>query len=110
MLHTTACFAGVQPAQRVNLGIAAMTAVGLLGLVIASPAVAGTGEWGPACNFSSAPQGYGDQIRYNNCIRQSDCQQLANAVGRRIFSSGCFWVDPDPVATRMPAHGTRLMR
>ena len=110
MLDTTACFARIQPAPRLNQGIAAMAAVGLLGMVIASPAMAGTGEWGPACNFSAAPQGYGDQIRYNNCIRQSDCQQLVNAAGQRIVSSGCFWVDPDPVAARMPAHRTRLMR
>ncbi|TAJ28240.1 hypothetical protein [Bosea sp. (in: a-proteobacteria)] len=65
------------------------------GLAAASPAAAAPGDWRAGCQFRSIPGGAADGIRYDACMHQRDCQSLANAAGRQIFESGCFWVSPE---------------
>ena len=79
-----------------------MSAAGTLPAAAASPA-----DWQKACNFPAAPQGYGDSIRYNNCVRQRDCERLANAEGATVFALGCFGVAPD---APVPSSSTRSYR
>lgn len=62
--------------------------------------------WRAACTFKSAPQGYGDMIKERNCIGQNDCQRMADAAGRTLFTAGCFGVAPSaPVRPLLPGEG-----
>ncbi|MGX5733371.1 hypothetical protein [Bosea thiooxidans] len=61
----------------------------------AMPASAASTDWHLACQDKAAPQGYGESIRYNNCVRQRDCERLANEQGHMIMSMGCFGVTPN---------------
>lgn len=70
---------------------------------IAMPASAASTDWHLACQDKAAPQGYGESIRYNNCVRQRDCERLANQQGHMTMSMGCFGVMPDtPPAQSRP--------
>ena len=75
------------------------------GLSAASPAAAAPGDWRAGCQFRSIPGGAADGLRYDACMHQRDCQNLANAAGRQIFESGCFWVSPESSepSTQQPA-------
>lgn len=73
----------------------------------AAPAAAASNDWQAGCEYKSAPQGYGDNIRYNNCMRQFDCERLANAAGTTMFSAGCFGVAPDAPAAFVSKHPAR---
>lgn len=55
----------------------------------------GPSSWRESCTFKTVPQGNGDSLRYANCMRQMECQRLANATGRTIFEAGCFGVSPE---------------
>jgi hypothetical protein len=56
-------------------------------------------DWKPACTFATMPQGpSGEAIRYGYCVRQWDCQRLANAEGRTVYAMGCFGISPDTQA------------
>ena len=66
----------------------------------AMPASAASTDWRLACQDKAAPQGYGESIRYNNCVRQRDCERLANEQGHMAMSMGCFGVMPDATPTR----------
>jgi len=79
-----------------STGLAALAGL-FLGAAGALPAAAQTGP-NPACNYTAAPQGYGDSMRYSNCMHQLDCQRLANAAGKTIYQAGCFGVAPDTQA------------
>lgn len=70
-----------------------------------SPAAAASGDWRAGCQFKNIPGGAADGIRYDACMHQRDCQLLANAAGRTIFESGCFWVSPEQSepSTQRPA-------
>lgn len=64
----------------------------------AAPASAAMTDWQMACQDKAAPQGYGESIRYNNCVRQRDCERLANQMGHMAMAMGCFGVMPDAPA------------
>lgn len=64
----------------------------------ATPASAAMTDWQMACQDKAAPQGYGESIRYNNCVRQRDCERLANQMGHMTMAMGCFGVMPDASA------------
>ncbi len=86
-------------------GLAALAGLAY-GVAATTPAAAASPDWRAGCQFSAAPQGYGDSIRYTNCMRQRDCQQLANASGATMFAAGCFGVRPETPAAeyvRRPA-------
>lgn len=68
-----------------------------------APASAAMTDWQMACQDKAAPQGYGESIRYNNCVRQRDCERLANEQGHMAMTMGCFGVMPDAPAA--PASG-----
>lgn len=101
----------ISPALRRNRSSLRLAALGALaglayGMAVPAPASAAPSDWRGGCQDKAAPQGYGEMIRYNNCVRQRDCQQLANAAGTTVFAAGCFWVSPEaPVASdfRRPA-------
>lgn len=82
---------------RLGLRLAALGVLAGLsyGVAATTPASAAPTDWRLACQDKAAPQGYGESIRYNNCVRQRDCQELANATGTTVFAAGCFWVPPD---------------
>lgn len=63
------------------------------------PASAAGTDWQMACQDKAAPQGYGESIRYNNCVRQRDCERLANEQGHMAMAMGCFGVMPDAPAS-----------
>lgn len=83
--------------MRPGLGLAALgLALGLgYGLAAPSPAAAAPSPWRAGCQFKSIPGGAAEGIRYDACMHQRDCQNLANAAGRTIFEAGCFGVAPD---------------
>lgn len=82
---------------RPGLSLAAFGALAGLawGIAGTTPASAAPTDWQAACQDKAAPQGYGESIRYNNCIRQLDCERLANEEGHVAMSMGCFGVAPD---------------
>lgn len=71
----------------------------LAGIALAATAPAPARAAGPdmrtACKYSASPQGYGESIRYNNCMRQLECQEMANKEGHVLYTKGCFGVAPD---------------
>lgn len=77
-------------------GLALMA--GLSYSAAAMPASAASTNWQMACQDKAAPQGYGESIRYNNCVRQRDCERLANEQGHMAMAMGCFGVMPDAPA------------
>lgn len=93
-------------ASHYRLGLR-LAALGMLaglsyGVAATAPASAAPTDWQLACQDKAAPQGYGESIRYNNCIRQRDCERLANEEGQMTMTMGCFGVMPDasPVPSR----------
>jgi hypothetical protein len=68
-----------------------------------APASAAMTDWQMACQDKASPQGYGESIRYNNCLRQRDCERMANERGHMAMGMGCFGVMPDAPAA--PASG-----
>jgi hypothetical protein len=85
--------------RRIPLGVR-LAAIGIAaglgyGLIAASPASAAMADWQMACRDKAAPQGYGESMRYSNCIRQRDCQAMADRTGRRMMAMGCFGVAPE---------------
>lgn len=88
-----------------GLRMAAFAAVAGLayGVAAPAPAMAAPTDWQMACQDKGAPQGYGESIRYNNCVRQRDCERLANQMGHMAMAMGCFGVMPDaPAAATGP--------
>lgn len=83
-----------------STGLAALAGL-FLGAAGALPAAAQSSPM-PGCNYTAAPQGYGDSMRYSNCMRQLDCQRLANAAGTTIYQAGCFGVAPGAQAAPAP--------
>lgn len=77
-------------------GLALLAGLGYSAM--ATPASAASTDWQMACQDKAAPQGYGESIRYNNCVRQRDCERLANAQGHMAMAMGCFGVMPDAPA------------
>ncbi|QEL21887.1 hypothetical protein FQV39_04310 [Bosea sp. F3-2] len=79
------------------------------GAAMAPPAAAAPmPDWRASCEFKAAPQGYGESMRYTNCMHQNECQRMANAAGTTIYTAGCFGVAPDaPAAPAAPASGRR---
>lgn len=75
----------------------------LLGGAAPLPAAAQTSSgWREGCVFRTVPQSNGESLRYANCMRQQDCQNLANAAGRTVFEAGCFGVSPEFPAAAGP--------
>ncbi len=58
-----------------------------------SPAAAQAG-WEEGCAARMISPGAGDALRVNNCARQKECQQMANAQGTVMMGRGCFFVAP----------------
>lgn len=78
------------------------------GAAVAPAAAAPMPDWRTSCEFKSAPQGYGESMRYTNCMHQNECQRMANAAGTTIYTAGCFGVSPDVSAPpAAPASGRR---
>lgn len=96
IVNVSAAIRRVSPGLRMaGLAIAAGLACGA---ATATPASAAAPDWRAGCQYTSAPQGYGDSMRYTNCMRQRDCQVMANAAGTTMFTAGCFGVTPDAPA------------
>lgn len=77
------------------------------GAAMTGPASAASNDWRAGCDYKAAPQGYGDSIRYNNCMHQSDCQRMANAAGTTMYSAGCFGAAPDAPAAPITQRPSR---
>lgn len=58
-----------------------------------SPASAQS-SWEQGCATRMVSPGAGDALRVNNCTRQKECQQMANAKGTMMMGMGCFFVAP----------------
>lgn len=71
----------------------------------AQPAQNPLTSWEIGCAQPVVSPGYGDALRVMNCMRQKDCQEIANREGHRIFQSGCFGVSPS--VPRVPAGAIR---
>ncbi|MGO4174869.1 hypothetical protein [Bosea sp. TAF32] len=88
-------------ARRIPVGVRLAGLALVAGLsygAAATPASAAMTDWQMACQDKAAPQGYGESIRYNNCVRQRDCERLANQMGHMTMAMGCFGVMPDASA------------
>ena len=71
----------------------------------AQPAPKPSTSWEIGCAQTVVSPGYGDGLRVMNCMRQKDCQEIANREGRTVFEAGCFGVAPSP--PRLPAGAVR---
>lgn len=80
-----------------------------LGTAAPLPAAAqqGPSSWRESCVYKTVPQGNTEALKYANCMRQLDCQNLANAAGRTIFEAGCFGVSPEFQANPAPGRPYR---
>ncbi len=70
------------------------------GLSAASPAAAAPGDWRAGCQFRSIPGGAADGIRYDACMHQRDCQNLANAAGARSSNRAASGSRRSPLSPR----------
>lgn len=89
------------PALRRGLRLTGLCMLAGLGLAGASgraaqaqPAPGPSTSWEIGCAQSMVSPGYGDALRVMNCMRQKDCQQMANARGQMMMGTGCFFVEP----------------
>lgn len=71
----------------------------------AQPAPSPSTSWEIGCAQPVVSPGSGDALRVMNCMRQKDCQEIANREGRMIFQSGCFGVSPS--VPQVPAGAVR---
>ena len=51
-------------------------------------------SWEAGCAWREIQPGSGDTFRQYNCVRQKECQQMANAQGSMMMDKGCFFVAP----------------
>ncbi|MCO5093414.1 hypothetical protein [Bosea sp. (in: a-proteobacteria)] len=58
-----------------------------------APAAAATNDVPASCQFQTIPGG-GEGLRYDECMRRTACNQIADAAGRTIYEAGCFGVSP----------------
>lgn len=88
------------------LGVAGFAVFAGLGLAaLPGPAAAAGPDMREACKYSAAPQGYGESMRYTNCMHQLECIEMANRAGHTIYTAGCFGVAPQqPAAAPAPRH------
>ncbi|MBA4271016.1 MAG: hypothetical protein C0447_16625 [Methylobacterium sp.] len=100
------------PALRRGLRLTGLCILAGLGLAGASgraaqaqPAPGSSTSWEIGCAQSVVSPGYGDALRVMNCMRQKDCQEMANREGHSVFAAGCFGVAPSPA--RVPAGAVR---
>lgn len=86
-----------------RLGLVASLALAGLGFATASQAqtapAAATNGMSAICQFKTIPGSGGEGLRYDNCVRQQSCQNMANAEGHMMNSMGCFGVVPDAAAS-----------
>ena len=81
-------------APRTSLSALALLAGIALGGATSQPAMAQQSSWEVGCSQSVVSPGYGDGLRVMNCMRQKDCQLMANREGHMVFAAGCFGVVP----------------
>ncbi|PZN99777.1 MAG: hypothetical protein DCF30_11050 [Hyphomicrobiales bacterium] len=81
-------------APRTSLSALALLAGIALGGAGLQPAMAQQSSWEVGCAQPVVSPGYGDGLRTMNCMRQKDCQLMANRAGHTIFAAGCFGVSP----------------
>ena len=62
------------------------------------PVGAQASSWERACAERVVSPGAGDALRVNNCARQKECQQMADARGSVMMGMGCFFVAPSAEA------------
>jgi len=98
-----------RPTLRTTVRLAGLALLAGLGLVGATlrPALAAPSSWEIGCAQSVVSPGYGDGLRVMNCMRQKDCQQMADAKGATMTGMGCFFVEPTahaPAATALRPH------
>jgi hypothetical protein len=90
-------------------GLCLLAGLGLAGTngraAQAQPAQNPLTSWEIGCAQPVVSPGYGDALRVMNCMRQKDCQEIANREGRTIFQAGCFGVSPSK--PRVPAGAVR---
>lgn len=70
----------------------------LLGLGSAT-ATAQSNSWERACAERVVSPGAGDALRVYNCVRQKECQAMANAKDAMVMERGCFFVSPSTAPT-----------
>ena len=71
----------------------------------AQPAQNSSTSWEIGCAQPVVSPGSGDSLRVMNCMRQKDCQEIANREGQMVFQAGCFGVAPS--TPRLPAGAVR---
>ncbi|MDP3256855.1 MAG: hypothetical protein Q8S58_14305 [Bosea sp. (in: a-proteobacteria)] len=90
-------------------GLGILAGLGLVGAggraAQAQPAQNPATSWEIGCAQSVVSPGSGDSLRVMNCLRQKDCQEIANRAGHTVFQAGCFGVAPS--APRLPAGAVR---
>ena len=92
-------------APRTSLSALAVLAGIALGGAVSQPAMAQQSSWEIGCAQPVVSPGYGDALRVMNCMRQKDCQLMANRAGHTIFAAGCFGVSPS--TPQVPAGAVR---
>jgi hypothetical protein len=90
-------------------GLCALAGLGIAGAggraAQAQPAQNPATSWEIGCAQPVVSPGSGDSLRVMNCLRQKDCQEMANREGHTVFQAGCFGVAPS--APRVPAGAVR---
>ncbi len=101
-------FPALRRAARLT-GLCFLAGLGLAGTggraAQAQPAPKPSTSWEIGCAQTVVSPGYGDGLRVMNCMRQKDCQEIANREGHTVFQSGCFGVAPS--TPRLPAGAVR---